>query len=91
MAEQKKYSLKELHELSELALRHSELVELARKCSPTKIAKETAAQGWSKGQIKAARFLAMIRRDCGTEAFESIVLTFSTEAPNIMGMPKEVL
>lgn len=63
----------ELKELSLPALRHVELVQLARTESPNK-AHELASLRWPRRQAKATRSLAILRRDFGIEALESLSL-----------------
>ncbi|TSC63726.1 MAG: hypothetical protein G01um1014106_413, partial [Parcubacteria group bacterium Gr01-1014_106] len=66
-------SLDELKQLSLPALRHAELVNLARTESPNK-AYELASVRWPRRQAKATRFLAMVRRDHGPEALEAFIM-----------------
>lgn len=66
-------SLDELRQLSLPALRHAELVNLARTESPNK-AYELASVRWPRRQAKATRFLAMVRRDHGPEALEAFIM-----------------
>ncbi len=66
-------TLEELKKLSEPALRHAELVEIARIETPSK-ADDKASIRWPRRQAKATRFLAMLLRDYGSEAFEAYLL-----------------
>lgn len=66
-------TLDELIELSKPALRHAEIIEIVRVENPSK-ADEKASTRWPRRQAKAARFLAMLRRDYGHEAFEASLL-----------------
>lgn len=66
------HSLEELQELSRPALRHAELIQIARTETPNK-ADEQASIRWPRRQAKATRFLAMLRRDHGSGAFEALV------------------
>ena len=66
-------SLDELKRLSLPALRHAELVNLARTESPNK-AYELASVRWPRRQAKATRFLAMVRRNHGPEALEAFIM-----------------
>ncbi len=66
-------TLEELKKLSEPALRHVELVEIARIETPSK-ADDKASIRWPRRQAKATRFLAMLLRDYGSEAFEAYLL-----------------
>lgn len=65
-------SLEELKKLSYPALHHAELVNLARTETPNK-AYEMASLRWPRRQAKATRSLAIIRRDTGIEALESLI------------------
>ena len=65
-------SLDELTKLAQPALRHAELVQLARTVTPNR-AFSTANSRWPSRQATAARFLAMVRRDYGSEPFEALV------------------
>ena len=67
-------TLAELKKLSRPALCHVELVDLARDKSPSEVQRIAAAR-WPRRQAKAARFLAMVRRDHGDDAFEAFVAT----------------
>src|SRR3989344_5597494 len=66
-------SVDELKQLSLPALRHAELVNLARTESPNK-AYELASLRWPRRQAKATRSLAILRRDYGQPALEAIIL-----------------
>lgn len=66
-------SLEELTNLALPALRHAELVNFARTESPSK-AYELALLRWPRRQAKAARSLAMLRRDFGVETLERLVM-----------------
>jgi hypothetical protein len=66
-------SLGELKQLSVPALRHAELVNLARIESPNK-AYELASVRWPRRQAKATRSLAILRRDYGVEALEAFLM-----------------
>jgi len=73
-------TLDELKELAKPALRHAELVNLARTETPNK-ADEMALVRWPRRQAKATRFLAMLRRDYGLGAFEALVLSLEHARP----------
>lgn len=62
----------ELHGLSQPALQHAELINIARTETPNG-AYELASSRWPRRQAKAVRFLAMVRRDYGIGAFEALV------------------
>ncbi len=66
------YTSEELQKLAKPALRHAELINLARTENPNK-AYELASIRWPRRQAKAARFLAMLRRDHGQRAFEALI------------------
>lgn len=66
------YSLEELRQLSGSALQHAELIQIAGEETPNK-AYELASVRWPRRQAKATRFLAMLRRDHGLEAFNLTV------------------
>src|SRR3989344_6496564 len=70
----KQQSLDELKTLATPALRHVELVHLARRESPNGADKVASKLNWPSRQVKAVRFLAMLRRDYGSEAFEAFVV-----------------
>lgn len=69
--------LDELTRLAVPALRHAELVALAREHSPSK-AQELASGRWPRRQARACRFLAMVRRDY-PEAFVGLVNNHPSE------------
>lgn len=70
------HPLKDLLAKSRKALKHIELIEIAQRAeSPSAAAKE-AASNWPPRQVKAVRFLCMLRRDY-PEAFTR--LTTPTE------------
>ena len=64
-------NLAELQRLAKPALRHAELVDLAKEKSPNKVY-EIAVARWPKRQAKAARSLAQMRRD-NPRAFEAFI------------------
>ncbi len=66
-------NLAELERLAKPALRHAELVSLAKEQSPNKVY-EIAVARWPKRQAKAARSLAQMRRD-NPRAFEAFIST----------------
>jgi hypothetical protein len=66
-------TLEELEKLAKPALRHAELVSLAKEKSPNKVY-EIAVARWPKRQAKAARSLAQMRRD-NPQAFEAFIAT----------------
>lgn len=66
-------TLAELQKLAKPALRHAELVDLAKEKSPNKVY-EIAVARWPKRQAKAARSLAQMRRD-NPRAFEAYIAT----------------
>ncbi|CAN5730423.1 hypothetical protein BH11PAT2_BH11PAT2_06940 [soil metagenome] len=57
------------------ALRHAELVELARVHSPSQVYKLARTAKWPNRQAKAAQSLAAMRRDYGEEVFQTFVAT----------------
>ena len=65
----------ELQKLAMPALRHAELVALARTHSPSKVLELATAGNWPMRQAKAARALAILRRDFGDNALESFLTT----------------
>lgn len=67
------HSLEDLKTDSMPALRHAELVSLARRETPNG-AYEYALARWPRRQAKAVRFLAILRRDYGNEAFEAFLM-----------------
>jgi hypothetical protein len=68
-------NLDELKKLAGPALRHVELVDLARTgSSPSKVQRVAAAR-WPRRQANAARFLAIMLRDHGDDVFEAFVTT----------------
>ncbi len=75
------HALDELKELAKPALRHAELINLARVETPSK-ADEMASIRWPRRQAKATRFLAMLRRDYGNGAFEALVLPAEHARPD---------
>lgn len=74
------HTLEELSELAKPALRHVELVDIARTESPNK-ADELASVRWPRRQAKATRFLAMVRRDYGNGAFTALTLQMEHARP----------
>lgn len=68
-------TLDELKKLAGPALRHVELVDLARTGNSPSEVQRVAAVRWPRRQAKAARFLAMVLRDHGDDAFEAFVAT----------------
>lgn len=71
MAEKKR--LEELYARSKPALAHGPLVALVRENSPN-LTRELAEQaGFGQRQVRAARWLAILRRDHGDEVFEAYV------------------
>lgn len=77
------YTSEELQKLAKPALRHAELIHLARTETPNK-AYELASTRWPRRQAKAARFLAMLRRDHGQRAFEALITQTEHAQPNGM-------
>lgn len=67
------HSLEDLKTVSLPALRDAELVNFGRAESPSK-AYELAFARWPRRQAKAVRFLAILRRDYGNEAFEAFLM-----------------
>ncbi len=67
------HTLDELKELAKPALRHAELIDIARAETPNS-ADTKASIRWPRRQAKATRFLAMLRRDYGQQAFEAYLL-----------------
>lgn len=63
-------ALDELKKLAGPALRHVELVNLARTGNSPSEVQRVAAARWPRRQAKAARFLAMVLRDHGNDVFE---------------------
>lgn len=76
----KQWSKDELQELALSALRHVELVEIAAHHSPNR-ARDIAALNWPQRQVRATRFLAMLRRDYGAEAFHAFVKSMEHTRP----------
>lgn len=70
------HALEELQKLAQSALRHAELIDIAGTNSPNQ-AFERAMVRWPRRQATATRFLAILRRDYGQGAFDT--LTSSTE------------
>ena len=66
-------SMEELLKAARPALRYAELVQLARTKSPNKVVELARARGDKPRAVKAARYLAILRRDHGDEAFERVV------------------
>jgi len=70
-----KHRLEELKRLSMPAIRHAELVELARSHSPSQTQKLARSAGWPSRQVKAVRSLSILRRDHENEVFENFIAT----------------
>ncbi|MEK7082808.1 MAG: hypothetical protein AAB972_01440 [Patescibacteria group bacterium] len=66
---EQKHSLEELRARSRSVVDNSELVEAARTQSPSATYKLALAKTGSARKAKATRFLAMLLRDYGNEAF----------------------
>lgn len=77
------HTSEELQKLAKPALRHAELIYLARTETPNK-AYELALIRWPRRQAKAARFLAILRRDHGQRAFEALITQTEHAHPNGM-------
>ena len=77
------HTSEELQKLAKPALRHAELIYLARTETPNK-AYELALIRWPRRQAKAARFLAILRRDHGQRAFEALITQTEHAQPNGM-------
>jgi hypothetical protein len=78
------YSLEELKKLARPALQHAELVELVSKQSPKQSPKrvyELAISRWPRRQAKAARFLAILRRDFGQGAIQALISSIEYARP----------
>lgn len=67
--------LEDLKRASKPALDHVELVELARTQSPSQARKLARSASWPNRQADACRSLAVLRREFGTEVFETFVAT----------------
>ncbi len=67
--------LDELETAALPALQHAELVRLARDAnlSPKRVQEEAISRRWPTRQAKAARSLAILRRDRGSEALEAFI------------------
>ncbi|MCB0324723.1 MAG: hypothetical protein KDD69_14170, partial [Bdellovibrionales bacterium] len=65
-------SLEELIKLSAAALYHPGLVSLARENSPSRTY-DLSKRLFNHRKAKSARYLAILRRDHGSEAFEAVV------------------
>lgn len=78
------HTLDELTRLAASALRHAELITIARTESPNK-AQQIASVRWPMRQAKAARFLAMVARDFGAGAFEALVSSLEHARPAAAG------
>lgn len=72
-----KKSLQELKKLSVSALRHAELTSLARdeNLTPNQVQEHATNLRWPTRLAKAARFLAILRRDYGLEALDAFITT----------------
>ena len=57
------HSADELCRKAHPALRHAELVEIARTQRPKQTYARAVEGGWSRRPARAARFLAILRRD----------------------------
>jgi len=78
------HRLEDLRKSSAPALRHSDLIALARNYSPSQSYEHARSAKWPNRQAKAVRSLAILRRDFGTEAFEAFITTMErvrTEKP----------
>lgn len=74
------HSKVELEKLAMPALQHAELVDLARNHSPNRVY-EIASLRWPRRQAKAVRFLAILRRNHGTEAFDAFITSVEHARP----------
>jgi hypothetical protein len=70
-----RYGLDELKKLALPALGHSELIKLARTCSPSQTLKLAREAKWPKRQVEAARSLALLRRDFPGRVFDDFLTT----------------
>jgi hypothetical protein len=68
-----KKSLPELKRLSHSAMSHVDLIEIAMRNSPNKSAQLAEANEWSKRLVQSCRYLAILRRDFGQNAFDDYV------------------
>ncbi len=75
-------TLSELQERSKTALQYEELVGFAQKLSPTSAYDAAKAEQYSDALAQSCRFLAMLRRDCGDEAFTQTIDHAKDEAVN---------
>lgn len=76
-----KHRLEELQSTSLPALRHVELVELAKVHSPSQVYKLARSAQWPNRQAKAARSLATLRRD-NPEGFNAFLATMERARPD---------
>ncbi|MBL7206190.1 MAG: VWA domain-containing protein [Candidatus Aenigmarchaeota archaeon] len=70
-----KHSLADLTEKSASALRNPEIIELARTLSPNAIKQDVLWKGGGRRRADSARFLAMLKRDYGEDAFKELVMS----------------
>lgn len=68
-------SLERLKKLSQPAIRHQQLVRLARDNTPNQTFALAKELGYPVRQAKASRALAVVRRDFGVSIFESLLVT----------------
>lgn len=67
------HSLDELRKLATPALRHAELVQIARTKRPNEARTTAHNAGWPRRQVRAVKFLATLVRDYGTGALEALI------------------
>lgn len=67
------HKLEELRKLATPALRHAELVELARTKRPNEARTIAHNAGWPRRQVRAVKFLATLVRDYGSGALDALI------------------
>ena len=67
------HSLEELRKLATPALRHAELVTLARTKRPNEARTIAHDAGWPRRQVRAVKFLATLVRDYGSGALDALI------------------
>jgi len=68
-----KHGLESLKKLSQSAIPHEDLVNLARNNTPTQTQKKAKYKKWPNRQAKSAYYLAMIQRDFGKKTFNNFI------------------
>lgn len=76
------HRLEELKKSSMPAIRHVELVELARTHTPNQARSLADSANWPGRQVRAVRSLAIIRRDFGAEVFNDFIATMEHARSN---------